>query len=228
MTKTYGRNAVLRELTLDIQEGDSLVIFGPNGAGKTTLLKVLSALIKPDSGRVRILGNRLGEDNNKIRRLVGVVMHSSLLYDELTGYENLFFYAKMFGVPSPKERVHYVVEQMGVTNRLHQKVRTLSHGLQKRFSIARALLHDPPIMLLDEPESGLDQEALAMIERTLVRPQGNRRTVLMTTHNVERGLLWGSKVGIMMNGKITLFDDTKDLKSDRFKEIYLQSTGAIL
>ncbi len=228
ISKTFGRNAVLRNLDLQVFEEEFLTIFGPNGAGKTTLIKILATLARPDSGQVRILGLGLGVENNNIRRFIGVVMHNSLLYGELTGYENLAFYAKMFGVNPVSERVRQVAAQMGMTARLHQRVRTLSHGMQKRFSIARALLHDPPVLFLDEPESGLDQEALGMLENALVRRDGRRRTVLMTTHNVERGIALADRVAIIANGRISYIDDGKTLDMGSFREVYLRSTGTTL
>ena len=228
MVKAFGRNAVLRGLNLNVHDGEFVALFGPNGAGKSTLIKILATLARPDSGSVRILGARLGGENNRIRRSVGVVMHSTLLYDELTGYENLAFYAKMFDLSAVAERVHYVAALMGMSSRLHLRIRTLSHGMKKRFSIARALLHDPPILLLDEPESGLDQEALGMLEQAVNRPSGSRRTVLMTTHNVERGLTMADKLAILANGRISYLDNGDSLDADGFRKAYLQSTGATL
>ena len=228
LNKAFGRAAVLRELNLEVSQGEFLTIFGPNGSGKTTLIKVLATLARPDSGQVRILDLKLGVDSQRIRRLVGVVMHSTTLYEDLTGYENLVFYSRMFGLDDVSDGVQYVSGLMGVDSRLQQKVRTLSHGMQKRLSIARALLHDPPILLLDEPESGLDQAALEMLERIFTRPDGRPRTVIMTTHNVERGLSLGHRVAILVNGNISYIEPGEAADVACFRRTYLERTGATL
>ncbi len=228
LNKAFGRTAVLRGLDLEVPRGEFLTIFGPNGAGKTTLIRVLATLTRPDSGRVHIEGLRLGADNQRIRRLIGVVMHNTLLYEGLTGYENLAFYARMFGLDAIEERVCHVADQMGIDSRLQERVRTLSHGMQKRFSIARALLHDPLVLLLDEPESGLDQAALEMLERAISRPDGRPRTVVMTTHNVERGLSLSHRVAILVNGKITCLEPRETVDVASFRSAYFRSTGATL
>ena len=228
LAKAFGRAAALRRLDLEVPWGEFLTIFGPNGSGKTTLIKTLATLTRPDSGEVQVAGLSLTRDGERIRRLIGVVTHHTLLYEDLTAYENLNFYGRMFALNDIEERIYEVVGQMGMTPRLHQRVRTLSHGMQKRLSIARALLHRPSILLLDEPESGLDQEALGLLEEATRVEKGVHRTVVMTTHNVERGLLMGDKVAILANGRIAYQQSKEDLDMASFRDTYFQYTGAAL
>ena len=209
LCKSFGRSRVLRDLDLQVRWDEVLTVLGPNGSGKTTLIKILATLTRPDSGTVRVAGSDTVRSGQNVRRLIGVVMHDTMMYDDLTAYENLRFAARMFALDRHGERIQEVSERMGVIDRLHQRFGTLSHGLKKRFSIAKALLPDPYILLLDEPESGLDQEALAMLEDILVNGAGRARTVVMTTHNIERGLALGDRVAIIAGGRIA-YEGTLD------------------
>ena len=202
LSKAFGRTPVLHRLDLDVSWGEVLTILGPNGSGKTTLIKILSTLTRPDEGAIRVAGLDLARLGQRVRRFIGVVTHDSLLYDELTGYENLLFVGRMFALDRLQDRIASVAEQLGVTDRLHRRVGTLSHGLRKRLTIARALLHDPLVLLMDEPESGLDQQALAMLDAIIGDRTRPLRTVLMTTHNLERGLSLGHRLAILAGGTI--------------------------
>jgi heme exporter protein A len=226
LSKAYGRAQVLRGLDLDVPWGQVLTILGPNGSGKTTLIKALAMLTRPDSGEIRIGGLTPKRSGQRIRRVIGVVAHDTLLYDDLTGYENLKFFARMFRLDRIEERIELVAERMGMTARLDQRVGTLSHGMKKRFSIARALLHEPLILIMDEPESGLDQEALALLEDVILDHSIPYRTVLMTTHNLERGLALGDRMAILSRGRIAYQESRDAVGSDALKEKYFQYTGA--
>ena len=226
LSKAFGRASVLRNLDLQVPWGEVLTVLGPNGSGKTTLIKVLATLTKPDAGVARIGGLDLAHSGQRVRRAIGVVAHDTLLYDDLTGHENLSFYARMFGLEGVEERIAEVTERMGVTARLHQRVGTLSHGLKKRFSIARALLHDPLILLMDEPESGLDQEALMMLEEVVSDRTAPFRTVLMTTHNLERGLALGHRMAIMAHGRIAYQESLDAVGTAAVRDAYFRYTGA--
>lgn len=230
LTKSFGRTPVLRNLDLRIQWGEVLTVLGPNGSGKTTLIKILATLTKPDSGDIHVAGLDTARSGQSVRRLIGVVTHDPLMYDDLTAYENLRFTARMFGLDRHGERIEAVAERMGVAARLHQRVGTLSHGLKKRFSIAKALLPDPYILLMDEPESGLDQEALAILEDIVSNGFGRAHTVLMTTHNLERGLALGHRTAILAGGRIvyegTLEVDGASTVRDAYFEYVGRHTGA--
>ena len=202
LSRSFGNNRALREINLQVAYGDFLIVLGPNGAGKTTLLKILATIMKPSSGEVRIGGFDLKTAAEDIRRRVGVVSHQTFLYSNLTARENLEFYSRMYDISEARQRIHEVVNAVGMTTRLHDRVGTLSRGMQQRLSIARALLHKPDIMLLDEPETGLDQEALPMLWQALQGEGQENRIIIMTTHNLERGLELGNRLVILARGKI--------------------------
>ena len=208
--KSFGRVAALRGVDLDVQRGQFLTILGANGSGKTTFLRILATLASPTAGSVRVGGIDPRRNAPAVRRRIGVVMHQPLLYGDLTVGENLAFYVRMHGLPDRGQRIGEALALLGMQSKLDVKARTLSHGMQKRVSIARALLHDPSVLLLDEPESGLDPEAVEMLEQVLLSPgERERRTVVMTTHNLERGLTLGDRVAILSHGRIA-FEGTRD------------------
>ncbi len=227
VSKGYGRTPVLRGLDLDVAWGEVLTVLGPNGFGKTTLIKVLATLSRPDTGTVRVAGLDVSRAGRQVRRLVGVVAHEPMVYDHLTCDENLRFAGRLFGVKQLDERVEAVASKLGLTGRLRQRVGTLSHGLRKRVSIARALLHDPPVLLLDEPDSGLDQEALSLLDSVLSEGAQAGRTVVLTTHNLERGLALGSRVAVLARGRIA-HEEQVVASSDAsaLREVYMRHTGA--
>lgn len=228
LTKSFGSLLVLRGIDLRVKKGEFLTIFGPNAAGKTTLIKILATLSRPSSGEVRLGGLQLRDDATEIRRRIGVVTHQTLLYDDLTVRENLRFYGRMYDVPNLEERIAIVIRQVGLEARLHDRVRTLSHGMQKRASIARAVIHNPSIVLLDEPEAGLDPHATAMLVEILDTLYSGERTVVMTTHNLERGLQMGDRVAILARGKIVYEEPRLFLDTASFQETYYRYTGARL
>ena len=221
IAKSYGRAQVLRDLHLQVPWGQTVTVLGPNGSGKTTLIKTLAMLAKPDAGEVRIAGLSTRRDGMRVRRAIGVVTHEPLLYDGLTGAENLRFFARMFALDRIDERIGEVAAQMGVTSRLDTKVGALSHGMRRRFSIARALLHSPRILIMDEPESGLDQQALSLLEALIADNANPDRAILMTTHNFERGIALADRVAILSRGRIA-YDGAPD--EDAARDAYLRLT----
>lgn len=208
VTKSFGRASVLRGIDLDVPNGQILSLVGANGSGKTTLLKILATLSKPDSGQVLVGGFNADKHGDRIRARIGVVTHDPLLYDDLTGRENLRFFCRMFGVDGADERLERVTEMVGMTERLDQRIGAMSHGMKKRFSIARALLHDPPILLMDEPESGLDQEAVELLDAIISDRSEPRRTVIMTTHNFERAVELGDALASLEDGRVAYSENT--------------------
>jgi len=224
VTKSFSNQLALRGIDLEVRRGESIVLFGPNGAGKTTLIKVLATIMNPSSGRVLIDGLSLKNNAEEMRRRIGVVTHETFLYNNLTAHENLEFYSRMYDVPRRKERIQEVAAMVGMTSRLHDRVGTLSRGMQQRISIARSLLHRPAIMLLDEPETGLDQEAISMLWKALATEGERKRTVILTTHNLERGLELGERLLILDKGRIVYQGSRQDLDLLGLKEAYQQST----
>lgn len=216
---------MLRGLDLTVSWGEVLSIFGPNGCGKTTLIKLLATLARPGAGQVRIAGWAVSQDGPALRRAIGVVTHQTFLYDDLTAFENLLFTCRMFGLAGAPQRILAVAGRMGVEGYLGSRIRTLSHGTQKRISIARALLHEPLLLLLDEPESGLDQEALGLLDQVLAQHRAQGGAAILTTHNVERGLALGSRVAILWNGRIAYLEERAALDAAAFRQTYARLTG---
>lgn len=224
LTKSFGDHLALRGLDLKVMRGESVVIFGPNGAGKTTLIKVLATIMRPSSGKILINGLNLGDNAEDIRRRIGIVTHQTFLYSNLTAYENMEFYGRMFDVPRQKERIHEVVAMVGMTPRLYDRIGTLSRGMQQRLSIARCLLHKPSIILLDEPETGLDQQAISLLWGLLQAEGEEKRSIILTTHNLERGLELCDRLLILVQGKIAFEGTRQALDLAGLKQVYYNCT----
>jgi len=225
LTKAFGERYALRGIDLKVNRGECLVVFGPNGAGKTTLVKVISTLVKPSAGRVWLDGIDIRERPAQIRRRISLVSHQTFLYDDLTVYENLRFYGRMYGVPGLEEKIHEVVSWVQLGSRLHDRVGTLSHGLQQRASIARAVIHNPSMVFLDEPEVGLDPQATTVVSDVLGRLNTDNRTVVMTTHNLERGLELGDSYVILDRGRVVYQAARDEIDTGSFKQVYDRCTG---
>ncbi len=228
LTKRYGNRPVLRNIDLDLPWGEVLSLFGPNGAGKTTLVRLLAGLAQTTSGSIRIGGLDPEHKGVEVRRMLGVVTHQTFLYDELTARENLRFYARMFGLANVDERIEQVSETLGITSYLDARVRTLSNGMQKRVSLVRAVLHRPRLLIFDEPEAGLDQEGLEMVEALLDAHRAEGGSAIVTTHNVERGLSIADRVIILSSGRISYDEEAGSLEAISFRETYRERTGVQL
>jgi heme exporter protein A len=228
LNKAFGRASVLRDLELEVPWGQVLTLLGPNGSGKTTLIKILATLSRADSGQVRIAGLDPTVQGPQVRRKIGVITHDPLLYEDLTGRENLRFFSRMFGLRDIDQLIESVTALMGMTPRLDQRVGTMSHGMRKRFSVARALLHDPAILLMDEPESGLDQEALGMLDALVSDGSKPLRTVVMTTHSLERAIAVGQRMAILANGKVAYEESLEESGTEAIRDAYMRHTGVAL
>ena len=201
LRKTFGRREVLRGLSFSVPRGGFLSIFGPNGAGKTTTLRVLATLLTASDGTVRVAGHDVREDPTPVRRAIGLISHNAMLYPDLTAQENLRFYADMYGVAGREDRITELLERLELSHRRHDVTRTYSKGMRQRLAIARAILHRPSVLLLDEPHSGLDPRAVDILDGLLGEIR-DEHTFVMVTHNIAKGLEWATKAIIIDGGRI--------------------------
>lgn len=192
----------MKNIDLRIEQGEFLTIFGPNGAGKTTLIKIMSTLVTPTSGRVMIDGMDIKEEPIQIRKKIGVISHETYLYHELTAAENLRFFGRMYDTKDIEARIDELIKQVGLSYRRNDRVRTFSRGMKQRLSIARALIHDPPILFLDEPYTGLDQHASATFDRILSGTNAHDKTRVLISHDIERGITMCDRAIILTGGHI--------------------------
>jgi heme exporter protein A len=185
--RRYGERAALRDVTLDLATGQTLVVFGPNGAGKTTLLRILATLLRPHAGVVEVLGHELPADGYAVRGNIGFLGHEPLLYRELSGRENLRYHARLHAIAAPEARVEAVLEGVGMVRRADDPVAELSRGMVQRLAVARAVLHEPALLLLDEPLANLDPAAVAQVQPLIGAASG--RTRVLTSHDPAGGLV---------------------------------------
>lgn len=204
LTRNYGAVRALREVDLTLQAGDVLLVLGPNGAGKSTLLRTLAGLLRPQSGAVRVAGRELHRDDPDARRAVGLLSHQSLLYDELTLVENLAFTARLYDLTEPEQRALRALEAQGLLDRKDSRPRHLSRGMLQRAAIARALLHDPRLLLLDEPFTGLDAVAGDRLRRLLAEHHSPDRAMVIVTHQAGEAWDIATRVGVMVGGRWAL------------------------
>jgi heme exporter protein A len=216
LARHYGERAALDDVSLDLDAGRTLAVLGPNGAGKSTLLRVLGTLLRPHRGTVRVLDRALPEHGHAVRGRIGFVGHEALLYRELSGRENLRFYARLYGVGP--DRVHELIETVGMGARAEDPVRTLSRGMVQRLAICRAVLHRPELLLLDEPLAHLDPAALELVAPLIGRPTGCTR--VLTSHDPAAALDEADLVLALRGGRVALFDEPGAVDGARLRELY--------
>ena len=205
---------------LSLGAGEFLAIFGPNGAGKSSLLGMLGGALRPTRGSVSIAGEPLDFTEETWRRKIGILSHRGFLYSHLTAEENLRFYGGLFGLTDLDERVPERLARVGLLERRRHQVRQLSHGMRQRLSLARALLHDPDVVLLDEPYTGLDPSAAAVLRGVLRELRDGRRTVVMVTHNLSEGLRLATRVAIQVSGLIAWEGPSDGIERGGFEAFY--------
>jgi heme exporter protein A len=223
LVKRFGLKTVLRGLDFEVQEGEFVALLGPNGAGKTTFLRILASLSRPTLGEVRVAGYLLPVQAAAVRRNLGVVSHLPLLYGDLTAEENLRFYGRMYGVLELSQRINQVLELVGLNSRRRDLVRTFSRGMQQRLAIGRAILHDPNVLLFDEPHTGLDQDACDMLDRLLREVAGQGRTVVMTSHDLGRVEDLASRFVVLSRGVISASAHRNELGKNNLLDYYRQA-----
>jgi heme exporter protein A len=220
LRKDYGHHEALRGVDLELDPGTFLTIFGPNGAGKTTFMKILSTLTRPTEGTAHVGGKDVVKDAASVRKRVGVISHNTYLYAQLSALENLEFYAAMYRVPKARERAISLLKKMDLVTRMDDRVSGYSRGMQQRLSVARALLHDPELLLLDEPYTGLDQHASRVLAEVLQGLRDGNRTVIMTTHNLQEGLTGCDRVAILVEGQFVYDRVVADIDASTFQQTY--------
>lgn len=221
--KRYGRKSVLKGIDLAVGAGQVLALLGANGAGKSTLLQIVAGLARPTSGEVALGGVSLKKAGAELRRYIGVVSHQPLLYENLSGYENLAFFARLYDIEEPAPRIEAVLRAVDLWAPRRDLVRTYSRGMVQRLAIARAILHDPPVLLLDEPDTGLDQSSAEMLHGLITRLGAANRAILLTTHNLERALSWADSLCILVGGRIVYDAPTAGLDSASLGRIYREA-----
>jgi heme exporter protein A len=202
LTKQADNKLILRGVDLSIKKGETVAILGPNGAGKSTLLKVLATLIKPTSGSILVNNMDLKKNHIEIKKIMGYLPHSSLLYDHYTPLENIVFFGNIYGVKNVEQRANALVKDVGLSFFLNEPVKNFSRGMIQRIAIARAIVHEPQILLLDEPHTGLDQGAITILNNVILSMKAKGTTTLMVTHDFKQAAEICDRIIIVKNGKI--------------------------
>jgi heme exporter protein A len=225
LQRSFGRVRILHGLDLSLKPGEALAIIGPNGAGKTTLVRLLAGLIRPTAGEVHILGQRLGGEVGSARRQLGVLLHQSLLYDDLTLLENLTFAARLYGLQRPGTVAAAALDEVGLSDRAGDLPRRLSRGLLQRAAIARALLHAPKLLLLDEPFTGLDTPAAARLRTELQRRLAQGLGLVIVTHHLAEVWDLASRIAVLIEGQWAI-DERRSGALEAFLPRYRELIGA--
>ena len=227
LTRSFGGRRAVVGVSLELDPGECLALFGPNGAGKTTLLRLLAGLLKPTAGAARINGHLLRGDA-AARAQVGFISHQSMLYGALTVRENVELGARLYGVGEPSAAATQALQEMRVLDRAESPVRSLSRGLQQRVSIARAMVHRPRVLLLDEPYTGLDALGAATLTEMLARLRADGATLVLVTHNITEGLEVATQAAVMHRGRVVRRERREELDADRYADAYRALVGGAL
>jgi heme exporter protein A len=202
LIKSFGHRKVLQDLSLSIDRGEIVALIGKNGSGKTTLIRILATLLKPDSGVISIDNEPMNGNAIQVRRKLGVVLHGPMLYPNLTARENLIFYGRLFSIQNLANRIEFILSEVDLTSRADDLVRTYSRGMQQRLSVARSILHDPDVLLLDEAYTGFDDYSSGKLDVLLKQKADDGKSILFTTHDLDRVFSVAKRVDILHKGKI--------------------------
>lgn len=221
LEKRFGPHVALAGVDLAIEEGERVMLVGPNGAGKTTLLRILATLSRPTAGTVRISGLDPGVAGGQVRSLIGFVSHETLLYDDLTAWQNLRFYATMYGLAPEHAGIDGLLTRVGLEGRRHDLIRTFSRGMQQRLAVVRALIHKPRLLLLDEPYTGLDPLAVDTLTELLAELVDAGCTLLLTTHQPAAEGRLAERVIVLRRGRIITDESLGDAAAfpARYREL---------
>ena len=220
ITKRFGHRMVLNGLDLNVQSGEVVTIFGPNGAGKTTLIQILSTLIKPTSGTLQIGGIDALAETSRVRPSLGLVVHEPLAYLEFSPYENLKFFGRLYRLDGLEQRIADLLAEVQLTPYAHEPVKIFSRGMIQRFMIAKALIHDPTLLLFDEPFSGLDLAAKQLVLKRIDQERAHGKGIILTTHNTELGYHTGSRFHFLLNGQIETVAEKEDIGLEALSREY--------
>ena len=224
LVKQFGERKAIDNVSFQLPQGAFLSIFGPNGAGKTTLLSMLSTNAKPTRGSIQVAGFDAHEDPDEVRGRIGLISHAPMLYPDLTAYENLLLFAQLYGVENPEARVMELLEAVELKHRRFDAVRTFSRGMTQRMSIARALVHDPQVVFLDEPYSGLDPHAIEVFDQ-LIANQREGRTFVMVSHDLVKGYEMCTHALVLAKGRIVAFGTKEELPFEEIEPLYRSTVG---
>ena len=208
--KTFGHFAALAGVTLSVKRGEFLALFGRNGAGKTTFLKIAATLVRYTHGKLRVEGIDIREEPEKARRHIGFLSHNTYLYRDLSPVENLRFFSRLYGITDSEERIMALLDRVGLRRRAADPVRAFSRGLHQRLGIARVMLHDPSVIMLDEPYTGLDANAVEILNQILDQASAAGKTIILTSHDLEQGLRAATRAVVIDRGKIVFEGSPKD------------------
>ena len=218
--KSFGLKPILRGIDLSLHAGERMALLGANGAGKTTLLRILAGLTRPTDGHISIDGLDLAQQTREIRRKVGFVAHQPYLYDELSALENLIFFARMYALEQPQARATALLQRVGLSKKARDRASALSRGQLQRLALARALLHMPQLLLLDEPDTGLDQDGLALLTELFAEHHAQGGTILFTTHDLEAALGRSDQIVMLNNGRVAYQRATASLEQENIRQVY--------
>ena len=225
LSKLYGDLPAVQNVSLHVPPGEFLGLLGRNGAGKTTLLKLLALLTRPSFGTLRIAGMDASSEGNLARQRMGLLGHNSFLYDELTAEENLLFYASLYGVPDARRACQTMLESVGLAPFAKELTRNFSRGMKQRLTIGRLFLHGPDLLLLDEPFTGLDDRASALLETLLQQRHQQGKTIVLCTHQLEFALKLAGRLLILERGKVAYLGPNRPDQPDEMRKLYLQHAG---
>ena len=226
IAKRYGTQTALDRVTLSLGREERLAVLGPNGAGKTTLIALLATLVRPSAGTLWVMGYDSADTPNEVRRRIGVVAHWTYLYEELSARENLLFYGRLYGTPNLTARADALLKLVDIYPRRDDQVGSLSRGMQQRVALARALVHDPDVLLLDEPDTGLDQAHLDLLASLVQGRAVPARTVILTTHNLDRALALCGRIAVLAQGRLVYQAASADLDRAALHDAYRRLAGA--
>lgn len=225
LSKRYGQRKILRDLQLTLESGEIVCLLGPNGAGKTTLLRALAGLASTQAGQIQLDGKLIDFKDQNLRRRIGLIMHQPFLYENLTALENLLFYSRLYQSEQSVEMLKTALERVGLNPAREEPVRAFSRGMKQRLTVARMLLHDPDILLMDEPYTGLDQQGCKLLNQILMEEKNSGRVILITTHELESVRQIADRFITLHQGRIADQFENRNLSLDFIQARYQAITS---